>query len=326
MKKTKIKKIMNSELNFMSVEIVKVKDIDDGMRLNRWFLKYYPNITMGRLQKLLRTKQIKVDGARAETSLKLTAGQSIRIPPLKDDEALPEKSKNLPQKEVDFMRSLVIFKNDDIIAINKPSGLAVQGGTNTHHHVDGLLDALIFEKEERPKLVHRIDKDTSGVLLLARNRQMAEKLTLAFRQHKLPKTYLALVNGCPQKNEGEINSPLLKVGEKMQISPEGQSARTLYKVLDNVGTKFALVEASPLSGRTHQIRVHLESIGCPIVGDDKYFGGTKRVKNNLFADRLHLHAYKIDLSFIYNKKVIITAPMPNYFKDSLNAAGLNFKE
>ena len=131
----------------MSVEMIKVKDIDDGMRLNRWFLKYYPNITMGRLQKLLRTKQIKVDGSRAETSLKLAAGQIIRIPPLKNDEAEPEKSKTLLPKEIEFMQSLVIFKDDNIIAINKPSGLAVQGGTNTRFHVDGLLDALIFEKE-----------------------------------------------------------------------------------------------------------------------------------------------------------------------------------
>lgn len=311
----------------MSVELIKVKAVDDGMRLNRWFLKYYPNITMGRLQKLLRTKQIKVDGSRAEASLKLTTGQTVRIPPLKDDEALPEKSKTLLPKEIEFMQSLVIFKDKDIIAINKPSGLAVQGGTNTRFHVDGLLDALIFEKEERPKLVHRIDKDTSGVLLLARSRKSADLLTKAFREHKLQKTYLALVNGCPKQESGEINSPLIKVGERMQVSPDGQSAKTVYKVLDSVGEKFALVEASPLSGRTHQIRAHLESIGCPIVGDDKYFGnGQTRAKCGLFTDKLHLHAYKIDLSAIYNKKVIITAPLPTYFNDSLKAAGLLLEE
>ena len=229
----------------MSVEMIKVKDIDDGMRLNRWFLKYYPNITMGRLQKLLRTKQIKVDGSRAETSLKLVAGQIIRIPPLKNDEAEPEKSKILLPKEIEFMQSLVIFKDDNIIAINKPSGLAVQGGTNTRFHVDGLLDALIFEKEERPRLVHRIDKDTSGILLLARNRKTADLLTKAFREHKLPKTYLALVKGCPKQEEGEIKASLEKIGERMQAVTNGQSAKTLYKVLDSVGQKFALVEASP---------------------------------------------------------------------------------
>lgn len=310
----------------MSVENVTVREIDDGMRLNRWFLKYYPNITMGRLQKLLRTKQIKVDGARAEASLKLAAGQTVRIPPLKNDEALPEKSKTLLPKEIEFMQSLVIYKDSDIIAINKPSGLAVQGGTNTRFHVDGLLDALIFEKEERPKLVHRIDKDTSGVLLLARNRKSADLLTKAFREHKLQKTYLALVNGCPKQSSGEIRAPLAKVGERMQVSADGQSAKTLYKVLDSVGEKFALVEASPLSGRTHQIRAHLESIGCPIVGDDKYFGGQGRAKCSLFADKLHLHAYKIDLSAIYNKKTVISAPLPVYFNDSLKAAGISFRE
>lgn len=310
----------------MSVENVTVREIDDGMRLNRWFLKYYPNITMGRLQKLLRTKQIKVDGARAEASLKLTAGQTVRIPPLKNDEALPEKSKTLLPKEIEFMQSLVIYKDNDIIAINKPSGLAVQGGTNTRFHVDGLLDALIFEKEERPKLVHRIDKDTSGVLLLARSRKSADLLTKAFREHKLQKTYLALVNGCPKQSSGEIRAPLAKVGERMQVSADGQSAKTLYKVLDSVGEKFALVEASPLSGRTHQIRAHLESIGCPIVGDDKYFGGQERAKCSLFADKLHLHAYKIDLSAIYNKKTVISAPLPVYFNDSLKAAGISFRE
>lgn len=310
----------------MSVEIVKVKEIDDGMRLNRWFLKYYPNLTMGRLQKLLRTKQIKVDGARAEAGLKLSAGQEIRVPPLKNDEALPEKSKTLLPKEIDFMRSLVIYKDNDVIAIDKPSGLAVQGGTNTRFHVDGLLDALIFEKEERPRLVHRIDKDTSGVLLLARTRKSADLLTKAFREHKLQKTYLALVSGCPKQNSGEIKAPLAKAGERMQISSDGQSARTLYRVLDNVGEKFALIEASPLSGRTHQIRAHLESIGCPIVGDDKYCGGRGRTKYDLFVDKLHLHAYKIDLSAIYNKKIVITAPLPHYFCDGLKAAGLSFKE
>lgn len=310
----------------MSVETVTVKEIDDGMRLNRWFLKYYPNITMGRLQKLLRTKQIKVDGARAEASLKLAAGQSVRIPPLKNDEALPEKSKALLPKEIEFMQSLVIYKDNDVIAINKPSGLAVQGGTNTRFHVDGLLDALIFEKEERPKLVHRIDKDTSGVLLLARGRKSADLLTKAFREHRLQKTYLALVNGCPVKDSGEIKTPLARVGERMQVSSDGQSARTLYRVLDSVGAKFALVEACPLSGRTHQIRAHLESIGCPIVGDDKYFGGGSRAKCSLFADKLHLHAYKMDLSAIYNKKTVITAPLPAYFKESLKAAGISFRE
>lgn len=309
----------------MSVEIIKVKDIDDGMRLNRWFLKYYPNITMGRLQKLLRTKQIKVDGKKAETGLKLVTGQEIRIPPLRDDEALSEKRKSLTPKEMEFIQNLVIFQDDNIIAINKPSGLAVQGGTNTHFHVDGLLEGLRYASEERPRLVHRIDKDTSGVLLLARNRKTADLLTKAFREHSLKKTYLALLAGCPKLTNGEIKAPLEKIGEKMVVTAEGQSAKTSYQVLDNVSNKFSLVEANPLTGRTHQIRAHMEYLGCPIIGDDKYFGQIRK-KFNLFSDKLHLHAYKIDLSVIYNSKLIITAPLPEYFKASLDAAGIEFKE
>ncbi len=308
----------------MPVEYIKVKDADDGMRLNRWFLREYPSLTLSRLQKLLRTKQIKVDGKRAETSSRLLAGQEIRLPPL-DEQKAPLEEHFISEKDKKMIQSLVIYKDDNIIALNKPSGLAVQGGTNQTKHIDGLLDALAFEKDERPKLVHRIDKDTSGILLLARNRQMAEKLTLAFREHKLPKTYLALVNGCPQKTQGEINAPLLKVGEKMQISEQGQEAKSLYKIIDNVGDKYSLLELKPLSGRTHQLRVHTLSLGCPIIGDDKYFNPEKKLQK-LFVDKLHLHAYKIDLSVIYKNKTIITAPLPSYFKDSLSAVGISFKE
>lgn len=301
------------------VRIVKVKDIDDGMRLNRWFLKYYPDLTMGRLQKLLRTKQIKVDGARAETGLKLAAGQEIRIPPV--GEQKPEVGSRITPKDSEFIQSLVIFKDQDIIVINKPSGIAVQGGTNTLKHIDGLLEGLKFDYEEKPKLVHRIDKDTSGILVLARNRKAADTLTKGFREHTIIKTYLALVIGVPKKESGEIKASLEKIGEKSTVVSDGQKAVTIYKTLDKVGEKFALIEASPLTGRTHQIRAHMEFLGTPIVGDDKYFG-LERKKINILTDKLHLHAYKIDLSGIYKKKLVITAPLPEYFKEDLRAVGL----
>lgn len=307
------------------VEIKKVKAEDDGMRLNRWFMKYYPNLTLGRLQKLLRTKQIKVDGKRAETSLKLAAGSEVRVPPMDEQ---PETGANRPEisrRDAEFILSLVIYKDDNIIVLNKPSGLAVQGGTNTSRHVDGMLEALRFELNEKPKLVHRIDKDTSGVLVLARNRTWADRLTKAFREHTLPKTYLALVNSCPKNPAGEIKAPLEKCGEKSLISPDGKPAATVYKTLDEVGSKFALVEASPLTGRTHQIRAHMEYIGCPIVGDDKYFGGEKRQKYASIPDKLYLHAYKIDLSALYNKKTVIKAALPEHFKKALAALGIEFK-
>lgn len=307
------------------VEIKKVKPEDDGMRLNRWFLKYYPDLPLGRFQKLLRTKQIKVDGRRGEASLKLTAGQEIRIPPL-NEEMLERRRDAVLQKDRDFIRSLVIYKDDNIIALNKPSGLAVQGGTNTGRHIDGMLEALCFDKPEKPRLVHRIDKDTGGILLLARDRKQADLLTKAFREHTLQKTYLALTAPAPAADNGEINAPLEKTGEKVRITPEGKPSHTRYRVLDRVGDKFALIAAEPLTGRTHQIRAHLEYIGAPIVGDNKYFKGEKREKFSLLTDKLHLHAYKIDLSSLYNKKLVITAPLPEYFRNDMNNVGITFKE
>ena len=307
----------------MAVKLVKVKEQDDGMRLNRWFLKYYPNLPLSRLQKLLRTKQIKVDGKKVEASLKLKSGWEIRIPPLEDKPQ--EKNKNfVSDKNAELIQSMVIYKDNNIIVLNKPSGLAVQGGTNTFHHIDAWLPALKYEKEEAPKLVHRIDKDTSGLLVLARDRKNAEILTKAFREHNLQKTYLALVRGCPKKMSGEIKAPLEKIGEKSVVASEGKKALTDYKVLDNVGDKFALIEAKPLTGRTHQIRAHLEYIGTPIVGDDKYFGEVKEKIADI-KDKLYLHSYKIDLSNIY-KGMKIKAELPKHFTEALETLGLEFKE
>ena len=306
------------------VSIVKIKPEDDGIRLNRWFLREYPSLSLSRLQKLLRTKQIKVDGKKAETSTRLLAGQELRLPPLDNEKAAPDNTV-LSAKDIEYITSMVIFKDKNIIVLNKPSGLAVQGGTNTTRHVDGLLDALKFENSERPKLVHRIDKDTSGLLLLARNRQYADILTKAFREHTLQKTYLALVRGCPVKKSGTIDFPLEKVGERMEVVDDGQKALTEIKVLDNVGKKYALVEAKPLTGRTHQIRVHLESIGTPILGDDKYYGA-ERLRLKDVADKLYLHAYEIDLSAVYGKKTIIRAALPQHFTDACQFFGLEIKK
>ncbi len=307
------------------VKIVKIKQEDDGVRLNRWFLKYYPGLSLGRLNKLLRTKQIKVNGGRVEAATKLEAGQEIRLPPLDNEQQTEGKKDFVSARDVAFMQSLVIFKDKNILVLNKPSGLAVQGGTNTDRHVDGMLDALKFEAAEKPRLVHRIDKNTSGLLVLARNRKYAELLTKAFREHQLQKTYLAFCIGVPRQHEGEIKGRLLKVGEKSVIDRDGKEAVTLYKVLDTAGNKFSLIAASPLTGRTHQIRAHLESIGCPIAGDDRYYGEVRQ-KFSIFADKLYLHAYKINLSALYNKKLEITAGLPDYFKESLKAAGIIFKE
>lgn len=306
------------------VELVKVKAEDDGIRLNRWFLKYYPGLSLGRLQKLLRTKQIKVEGQKAEANTRLLQGQEVRVPPL-ENEKKEMTNEGVSRRDAEYIEKMVIYKDENIIVLNKPSGLAVQGGTNTTRHIDGMLEALKFGNEEKPKLVHRIDKDTSGVLVLARHRKMADTLTKAFREHTLQKTYLALVRGVPEKEYGEIKAPLEKEDGRVQVLEGGKPAVTTYEVLDNVGDKYALVAASPLTGRTHQIRAHMEYIRTPIAGDGKYFGEV-REKNSLFANKLYLHAYKIDLSSVYGKKVIIKAKLPDYFRESLKTLGLNFKE
>lgn len=303
------------------VELVKVRDVDDGMRLNRWFLKYYPGLSLGRFNKLLRTKQIKVDGKKAEAGLKLAAGQEVRVPPLDNEAAGTAEKQGVSARDAEFIRSLVVYKDAEIIVLNKPSGIAVQGGTNTTRHIDGMLDALRYDYEEAPKLVHRIDKETSGILVLARSRKSAELLTKAFRERDLHKTYLALVNGCPQPERGQVKARLDKSGDKTVVSADGKPALTDYRVLDNLADKFALVEARPQTGRTHQIRVHMEYLGCPIVGDDKYFGRLKE-KIDGVANKLFLHAYKIDLSGIYNKKLEICAPLPEHFKTALSTLGL----
>ncbi len=306
-----------------NVLFVKVKAQDDGMRLNRWFLKYYPSLPLSRLQKLLRTKQIKVDGKRADTSLRLGEGQEIRIPPMECQ--IEKKEKNgVPDKDEKFIRSLVIYKDKNIIVLNKPSGLAVQGGTNITRHIDGMLDALKYDMAEAPKLVHRIDKDTSGILVLARDRKNAELLTKAFKEHNLQKTYLLLVRGCPKQLSGQIKAPLERIGEKSVVVATGKKAITDYEVVDNLVNKFALVKAWPLTGRTHQIRAHMEYIETPIVGDNRYFG-IKREKYSDLKDKLYLHAYKIDLSSIY-KNVNIKAELPEHFREALNTLGLQYKE
>ena len=307
----------------MGVKLIKVKPSDDGMRLNRWFLKYYPSLPLGRLQKLLRTKQIKVDGKKAETSLKLLEGQEIRIPPM-DDTLTEEKTNSISKKDLEFIRSLVIYKDKNIIVLNKPSGIAVQGGTKIEKHIDAMLEGLMFESTEIPKLVHRIDKDTSGLLVLARDRKNAEVLTKAFKDHNLQKIYMAIVRGCPKKSSGQINAPLEKIGEKSVVTDAGKKAITNYEIKDSLGDKFALLELEPLTGRTHQIRAHLDYIGAPIVGDSKYFG-SKRERFNDISDKLYLHAYKIDLSNIY-KNLKLKADLPNHFIEALKVLGLEYRE
>lgn len=317
-------KYNNKGKKMSEVRFVKIKEVDDGMRLNRWFLKYYPDLPIGALQKLIRTKQIKLDGKRTETSARLETGQELRIPPI-NLEKKEIRPRELCTKDVEFMQSMVIYKDKDIIVINKPQGLAVQGGTGVGRNLDAMLDALCYEMDEKPKLVHRLDKETSGILVLARTRKSAEILTKAFRDRDISKSYLALIVGGPKKDSGEIKAPLEKEGEKMEVVENGKMAITQFEVLDRVSDKFSFMKLSPITGRTHQLRAHMEYMGTPIVGDDKYYG-ENRFSSQLLVNKLHLHAYEIDLSEIFDRNIKLIAKLPEYFIVSLNDIGIDFKE
>lgn len=304
-----------------SVSTKLVADSEEGMRLDRWLHLHFPQFTHGQIEKCLRKGQIRIDGDRSAANFRLIAGQSVRIPPLpeKRDEVKPV-AKEPTQQDEEFVRSLVIYKDEDFIAINKPPGLAVQGGSRQEMHLDALLDALKFGAAERPKLVHRLDKDTSGVLLLARSRESAAAIGKILKQRSATKLYWALVNGLPKPQEGTIDLPLAKLGahdgERVRAVEPGdegaQRAISRYKVVAGAAQKLAVVVLSPLTGRTHQLRVHMAAIGNPIVGDGKYAGGAAHPGGEI-PRKLHLHARSF--SFISprtGKPIFIKAQLPEH--------------
>lgn len=295
------------------------------MRLDRWFKRHFPDVNHSYLQKLLRTGQVRIDGKRAETSDRLAAGQVVRVPPLADW-AAPTRSAvpmgkpkpAISDKQAAELQALVLYKDADVIALNKPAGLAVQGGTGTAKHLDAMLDALRFDGHERPKLVHRLDKDTSGVLLLARTSFAATKLTEMFRGSDVRKTYWAATVGVPKPYQGKIDLALAKEGgpngERVaENKEEGKRAVTYYSVLENTGKQSAFVAMWPRTGRTHQLRVHMAAIGTPILGDGKYAGQGANLPGAEVAKKLHLHARRLILPHPRGGKTIdVTAPLPDH--------------
>ena len=285
------------------VESLEVDGDEADIRLDRWFRRHFPTLSHGRLEKLLRTGQVRVDGKRAQASLRLTPGQQIRVPPLGDAPETAVKARPKPatgDKDAEFVRSLVIHRDADVIAINKPPGLAVQGGTGTTRHLDAMLDALRFDAKERPRLVHRLDRDTSGVLLLARNVKTAASLGEMFRGRDVRKVYWALVVGVPDMARGKIDLAVAKKpgkhGERMEPDAEdGQRAVSVYSVVDRAGARVSWLALWPLTGRTHQLRVHCAAMHTPIVGDAKYGGAEAFLPAEGVARKLHLHARELVL-------------------------------
>ena len=311
----------------------KVEPDDDGIRLDRWFKRHLPDASFNLVSRWARTGQLRVDGKRATPGDRLEAGQEIRVPPADSEAAVTGKPartrRELTDQEVDFATDMVIHRDDAALILNKPPGLATQGGTKTEAHVDGLLDALTFGLDNRPKLVHRLDKDTSGVLLVARTSRSAAHFAKAFSSRTARKVYWALVVGVPSIYDGFIDLPLAKQpgsgGEKMHVDEkEGASARTRYRVVERAGNACAWVELQPYTGRTHQLRVHMAAIGHPIVGDGKY-GGKDAFLTGTISRKMHLHARRLRIDHPKGHQIDITADLPPHMAESFADLGLDIE-
>lgn len=303
------------------VEHRTVTEQEAGLRLDRWFKRHFPGLSFGRLAKLLRNGQVRVDGRRAKAGQRLEAGQAVRLPPLQAEAAKPVPAEMPAAAEAAALHRRVLYRDDWVIALDKPAGLAVQGGSGVRHHLDQMLDALRFGSAERPRLVHRLDKDTSGVLLLARHPLAAQRLAAAFRGKDAEKLYWAAVVGVPRREEGRIAAPLAKLpshaGERVRTDEAGRSAVTLYRVLDKAGKRAAWLALRPLTGRTHQLRAHCALIGTPILGDGKYGGKGAFLSGRGLSRRLHLHARAIRLPHPSGRgELRVTAPLPEHMRDT----------
>jgi 23S rRNA pseudouridine955/2504/2580 synthase len=313
------------------VRTIDVASGEAGLRLDRWFKRHFPEITHVRLQKWLRTGQVRVDGRRARAGARLEAGQRIRVPPLGgDDRPRPASQRPPPPDaaEAEAVRALVIHRDDQVIAIDKPPGLAVQGGTGTRRHLDGMLDALRFDAPERPRLVHRLDKDTSGVLLLARSAAAAAALTRSFRAKTARKVYWALVVGVPKPARGTVDLALAKApgrgGEKVVSGiPSAKRALTRYAVVEHLGRKVSWLILEPLTGRTHQLRAHCLALGTPIVGDGKYGGAAAFLPGAELERRLDLHARALRIPHPGGGTLEVTAPLPGHMRQSWRLLGFD---
>ncbi|NQY60582.1 RluA family pseudouridine synthase [Cognatishimia sp.] len=320
------------------VQTIEVAAGDADMRLDRWLKANFPRLNQIRIEKMCRKGELRVDGGRVKPATRLEAGQMVRVPPLPDKAPEPKPRNNrVSAADEKLIQSCVIYRDDHIIALNKPPGLPTQGGSKQTRHVDGLSEALKFGFEEKPRLVHRLDKDTSGVLLLARTRQAAQALTTSIRHHATRKIYWAVVAGVPTPYLGEIKYGLVKAhghgkrgeGEKMHAvhprdvssTPGAKRALTQYATLYRVASRAAWVAMEPITGRTHQLRAHMAEIGHPIIGDGKYGGsgqenlgdGWGAQLGGIISKKLHLHARMMSFEHPGTKSVMtVTAPMPDH--------------
>ncbi len=319
----------------MALSAVTQKNVEadeDGMRLDRWFKVHFPGLGFGKLQKLLRSGQVRVDGGRVKTASRLEAGQVVRIPPL--DAANSDKPRHMTantirdRHDADVLRDMLLYEDKKVYVFNKPSGLAVQGGSGINRSVDSMLESLRDKSGQKPRLCHRLDRDTSGVLVVAKTRGAAAALTKSFRHRDTDKTYWALLRGVPRQRDGRISTYLVKEqtedGDRMRVARHGERgadhAVSFYRVIDSNPRTVSWVELKPHTGRTHQLRVHGLHLGHPIIGDPKYFEVENWEIPGGVQKRLHLHARRIRIPHPDENMPMIdvTAPLPPHMVQSWN--------
>ncbi len=309
------------------VRTLHVEAAEEGVRLDRWFKRRWPHLNHIQIQKLTRSGQIRVDGARAKPDTRLAAGAQVRVPPLPEAPAARDKG-SIDPREAAYIKSLVIYEDDEVLALNKPSGLAVQGGTKTVNHVDRMLSAW-GEGLERPRLVHRLDRDTSGVLVLGRSPAAAAKLAGAFAKRKAQKIYWAIVFGFPKPGEGVLNLPLVKmgVGDREMMVPtdpkdeRGETAETEFTTIARAGPRAAWMALWPHTGRTHQLRAHMLAMGHPILGDPKYNTAASRSLSE--GLKLQLHARRLILPHPAGGTLTLEAPISPELKAGFERFGFD---
>jgi 23S rRNA pseudouridine955/2504/2580 synthase len=319
------------------VETIAVARDETGLRLDRWFRAHFPDVTYGYLQKLLRSGQVRVDSKRVQANARLEAGQQVRVPQVvrKPPAAKPSLTPplGLSKADRDFIERMILFEDEHVVVLNKPFGVAVQGGTGTKRHIDGILAGMADRFGDRPRLVHRLDRDTTGVLLVAKHRDAAAKLGRIFQTRSAAKTYWALIKGVPKPPQGKVEAALVKAagpdGDRVRKALPGEQdkamhATTHYSVIDRVAHKAAWVSLKPVTGRQHQLRAHMALIGNPIVGDNKYDGETALAESGREA-KLHLHARRLVIPHPVagHPTIDVTAPLPEHMRRTWDLLGLD---
>jgi 23S rRNA pseudouridine955/2504/2580 synthase len=315
------------------VQTVTVATDESGMRVDRFFEARFPGLSFSHIQRIIRKGEVRVNGKRTQPKARLEAGQAVRIPPLKVEAPPPRGDAPAAQKDRAFLKSITLYEDDDVLVFNKPMGLAVQGGSATPRHIDGMLGALRSLDGQRPRLVHRLDKDTAGCLLVAKNRFSASALAKTFRSRSARKIYWALVVGVPKPAQGRISTYLAKeeIEEDsfMRIAKHGEKdsvhAVTYYAVVETAAHQLAWLSLKPVTGRTHQLRAHMAHIGHPIIGDPKYFNKENWQPPGGIQDRLHLLARRIVVPHPRGGVIDVSAPLPPHMQQSWNLLGFDVK-